>query len=1315
MTPIAITQSTYTAATTHNDKTNQLIALLRALLLLALVLQFPLQAALYGGPATAFIGAAKVAYAQTTALNGAPHLLHLQQGVGAFTRQNLGGGVFKNTCAIATSAIANVGDLVAAENTALIDADGDRILDIVFGLDSGPQEIRVHKGDGLGGFAAAATATTPTIPTGWGAHMAGNVAASSTFAVDVTGDGIADWVSSLDTAGADSGIAVWPGAGNGTFATTPLVTTGLTTPTGWGGHFAGVSDNESTFLVDLTGDGILDWVSSLDNAGADSGIAVWPGLGGGSFATTPIVTTGLTTPTGWGGSFAGTSINEETFLLDLTGDGQADWVSSNDGVGGSSGIAVWPGVAGGTFSATPIITTGLTTPTFWGGHFTGHTGDETAFIMDLTGDGVADWIGVVDNVGADSGIAVWSGLGGGAFATTPTTTSNFAGGPLRTGTDVVQVTFLTDFFVPGAVVDASCGVTLDLALDSDGDGVPDYTEHGQNSDHNDPASYLDSDGDLVPDYVEGQQGSDPNNPTDYLDSDGDLVPDYVESVLDGTNPNDPASFKDSDNGGAPDYVEQLRFAPAGDPNNAADDLRDSDGDGVPDYIELLQGTDPSNPASYLDSDGDLVPDYVEQQQGSNPNDPASYQDSDGDLVPDYVESVLDSTNPNDKSDYLDSDGDLVPDYVESLLDGTNPNDPASFKDSDNGGVPDYVELYVRQPATDINNAADDNPDTTPPAPPTITTPATNSTTNDTTPTISGLAEPGSTVTVSEGGNPICTAQAHPTTGAWSCQPATPLSDGPHTITATATDPAGNQSQPSAPRPFTVDSSTPAPTITSPVAGGVTSDNTPTISGLAEPGSTVTVSEGGDPICTAQADPITGIWSCEPATPLSDGPHTLTATATDPAGNQSQPSAPQPFTVDTSTPGDTTPPAPPTITSPAAGSTTNDTTPTIAGLAEPGSTVTVSEGGNPVCTAQADPVTGVWSCEPGAPLSDGPHTITATATDAAGNQSQPSAPQPFTVDTSAPGDTTPPAPPTITSPAAGSTTDDDTPTISGLAEPGSTVTVSEGGNPICTAQADPVTGIWSCEPATPLAPGPHTITATATDPAGNQSQPTNHPFTVGAPPPTDTTPPAPPTITSPADGATTSDNTPIISGLAEPGSTVTVSEGGVPLCTAQADPITGLWSCEPATPLTDGPHTITATATDAAGNQSQPTMQSFVVDTSTPGDATPPAPPTITTPAANSVISDTMPLIAGLAEPGSMVVVSEGGTLICTAQADPVSGVWSCTPATPLSEGLHSIQATATDAAGNQSAVTDHPFTIELETPAVTSPFIWLPIIGRPDV
>nr|MBP8963590.1 hypothetical protein [Opitutaceae bacterium] len=92
--------------------------------------------------------------------------------------------------------------------------------------------------------------------------------------------------------------------------------------------------------------------------------------------------------------------------------------------------------------------------------------------------------------------------------------------------------------------------------------------------------------------------------------------------------------------------------------------------------------------------------------------------------------------------------------------------------------------------------------------------------------------------------------------------------------------------------------------------------------------------------------------------------------------------------------DTSAPAAPTITT-GAGSTT-DRTPTLGGVAEAGSTVTLYVDGVSCGTTVAGG-DGSWSFTLPAAVADGNHSITATATDAAGNVSEVSAPAVFQVE------------------------------------------------------------------------------------------------------------------------------------------------------------------------------------------------------------------------------------------------------------------------------------------------------------------------------
>ncbi|WP_229670625.1 Ig-like domain-containing protein, partial [Microlunatus endophyticus] len=225
-------------------------------------------------------------------------------------------------------------------------------------------------------------------------------------------------------------------------------------------------------------------------------------------------------------------------------------------------------------------------------------------------------------------------------------------------------------------------------------------------------------------------------------------------------------------------------------------------------------------------------------------------------------------------------------------------------------------------------------------------------------------------------------------GSWTLNTPDPLADGDHTVSATQTDPAGNTSDADS-VDFTVDATTQTPVITRPADGSSTRDTTPTISGTAEPGATVVVTDqDGTQLGTATTN-SNGNWTFT-STALTPGGYTITATATDPSGNRSGRSHPDRFTIDT------TAPAPPVITRPADGSTVTDNTPTIGGSGEPGATVTVSVDGDQIGTTTVNG-DGGWTIGVAQPLGDGDHTVTATQTDPAGNTSGPSDPVDFTID------------------------------------------------------------------------------------------------------------------------------------------------------------------------------------------------------------------------------------------------------------------------------------------------------------------------------
>ena len=580
------------------------------------------------------------------------------------------------------------------------------------------------------------------------------------------------------------------------------------------------------------------------------------------------------------------------------------------------------------------------------------------------------------------------------------------------------------------------------------------------------------------------------------------------------------------------------------------------------------------------------------------------------------------------------------------------------------------------------------------------------------PILAGTGEPGGTITIYDNGVVVGTTTVLPN-GTWSIRPDGPLPDGAHSITVVETDAAGNQSSASAPITFTVDT-------TPPLAPGnlVVSNDGGSISGTAEPGSTVTIRDGNVILGTSVAD-SEGNFTLTLTPPKLNG-ETLTANATDAAGNTGPATA--------AAAPDTTPPQTPVIvsviddvqatTGPVGqNGLTNDRAPTLNGTGEPGSTITISNGSDILGTVNV-PSSGLWSFTPPVPLSNGTYVFTATATDAAGNPSGQSNAWTITVDGTAPDapvitqvvDDAPGG--TLGSLNLNDTTNDATPTLSGTAEANATVTIRADGVVIGTTVADGL-GAWSFTPSTPLGEGPHTLTAVATDAAGNTSGVSNSWGLI-----IDSVAPATPVITQVVDDApeglgalspngSTNDTTPTLNGTAEPGSTVTIRLDGADLVTVPVGS-NGTWTYTPTAPLGEGPHTFTVVATDAAGNPSLPsTGFNIIVDT------TPPVAATIASVtddvggvqgplSSGDTTDDTQPLLQGTAPPDAVVTVYDGTTLLGTAILDG-SGGWSFTPVTPLTDGPHSLTVHTTDAAGNTTV--SSPFVLTVDTVAPATPDI----------
>ncbi|MGM8932902.1 Ig-like domain-containing protein, partial [Salinicola halophyticus] len=563
-------------------------------------------------------------------------------------------------------------------------------------------------------------------------------------------------------------------------------------------------------------------------------------------------------------------------------------------------------------------------------------------------------------------------------------------------------------------------------------------------------------------------------------------------------------------------------------------------------------------------------------------------------------------------------------------------------------------------------------------------------------TITGTAEVGSTVTVTDDqgatiGEPVLVGDD----GTWTVTPDAPLADG-DAVTATATDPAGNASDPAT---ETVDTLPPADGLNSVTivsgddellstdeAGNVT------LTGQVEDGASIASlivadSDGNSAIVTLDQITLNAdgsfVTDAIDLSALADGELTATLTVEDAAGNTA------PFT-DTAT-LDTVAPDAPTFDP-----TDGDA---ITGTAEVGSTVTVTDAdgnvvGEPVLVGDD----GTWSVTPDAPLADG-NEVTATATDPAGNVSGPAT---ETVDTAPPaeGDNSV----TIVSgdDELLSTDEAGNVTLTGQVEDGASIASlivadSEGNSAIVTL--DQITlnpdgsFVTDAIDLSALADGELTATLTVEDAAGNTA-----PFTDTAT--LDTVAPDAPTI-DPTDGDA-------ITGTAEVGSTVTVTDDqgatiGEPILVGDD----GIWTVTPDTPLADG-DAVTATATDPAGNVSGPATETVDVDALLP--------PTITLPETDDgflnadELADGVQILADLpadAAVGDVINVTLagstggiGGTYTLT-QRDLNVGQALFEIEGDLADGDYTATSTLTRGDGSGSAPSDgYDFTVDTTPPGL---------------
>ncbi|NJL21915.1 MAG: hypothetical protein HC895_15685 [Leptolyngbyaceae cyanobacterium SM1_3_5] len=458
---------------------------------------------------------------------------------------------------------------------------------------------------------------------------------------------------------------------------------------------------------------------------------------------------------------------------------------------------------------------------------------------------------------------------------------------------------------------------------------------------------------------------------------------------------------------------------------------------------------------------------------------------------------------------------------------------------------------------------------------------------DSTPTFQGVAEAGSTVELFIDGASVGTVTAD-AQGKWAFT-STALAEGVHTIQARATNrQTGTYDDLSKELRFTIDRTLPlvtTPDLSATSDNGpsnsddITSIKSPSFTGTADPGSTVTVASSLDGVLgTAIAD-ATGKWTLNVSTrkKLQSGNHQITAQAVDAAGNQSPISAPLSLT---SLPDVSAPDLKASSDSGVSSSDnyTNDTTPTFTGTGELGSTVTLFylDGtgtrvniGSIVVSTDDGEGGGLWEITT-TTLPEGVYDIRAEA-EKSGFTSFTSNLLQVTIDTDNNGTIRTDAPAnldlTTATDSGTDTTDNITtnnrPTFTGTGVAGNSIELFDGATKIGTAivRAD---GTWEITPAAALALGSHDISARQIDKAGNISD-----FSPVLSAPNKVTivprPSAgrPDLIAADDSGISNTDNltknnTPTLTGTGSIGSTIEIFDGAAKIGTALVDG-SGNWS------------------------------------------------------------------------------------------------------------------------------------------------------------
>lgn len=291
---------------------------------------------------------------------------------------------------------------------------------------------------------------------------------------------------------------------------------------------------------------------------------------------------------------------------------------------------------------------------------------------------------------------------------------------------------------------------------------------------------------------------------------------------------------------------------------------------------------------------------------------------------------------------------------------------------------------------------------------------------------------------------------------------------------------------------------------------------------------------------------------------------------------------------------------------------------------------------------------------------------------------------------------------------GGLTNDSKPNIQGTAEPGSVINVYENGS-LMGSTLTSASGQWSFTPAKRLSDGSHSLTAST---ATSAEQTT--PFVIQV-----DTKPTMGTIVQVTDhqgndiaaGRATGDKQPVISGHAEPGSTVHLhvyDQLNHHYWLSVETDANGSWQLQPKAFDLIGTYSFSVTTIDAAGNISAPSplykigyydssLVSYSLDAVTDNvnrgfsDYTGAL-------HAQDITDDNKPVLSGKANPGSQINIYDNGVLIGSTTSD-INGSWSFKPAVALAEGAHSVSITELTPVGESVNTQGFSFTVDSIAPA----------------